>query len=389
VNISGQCSFLVIFENVHECTNQVMKRILIVVGTRPNFIKVTRFLEVAKRDYKHLEIKIAHTGQHFDENMAGIFFKQFNLSPDYFLSIDSKTPVSQMGEIMINLEKLITSEFKPDLIITPGDVNSTLAVSITANKLGVKLAHLESGLRSFDRSMPEEINRIITDEISDLYFVTEPSGVENLKRENQNGLIHFVGNTMIDTLVAFSNQIDSSAVRANLNLAGPYILATFHRPANVDRLEGIQKLIEVFESVASHFQVVFPVHPRTRKNLSDLGLLERIEKATNVVVTEPLGYFEFQNLVKNSQLVLTDSGGIQEETTYYKIPCLTVRDSTERPVTIEVGSNELIQFNKELIVNRIREIKSGKFKASAVPELWDGKSTERILQLCWEYLSKN
>lgn len=366
-----------------------MKKILIVVGTRPNFIKVTRFVRVAKENYKNIEIKIAHTGQHSDENMAGVFFQQFNLQPDFFLEIKSKSPVGQIGEIMLALENIILKTYTPDLIITPGDVNSTLAVAITANKLNIKLAHLESGLRSFDRSMPEEINRIIADELADYYFVTERSGVENLKAEGKKGQIYFVGNTMIDTLVDQEENIGNSDIESRLNINEPYILSTFHRPATVDNYNGLKKLVELFESLTRKFKIVFPVHPRTRNRLIEFGLDERIVRMRNLLMIEPLGYVEFQKLVKDCTLVITDSGGIQEETTYRQVPCLTVRDSTERPITVEVGSNQLTPFDNKTIIEHIDSIIAGRFKKGEIPELWDGRSTERILKICSEILSLN
>ncbi|MEX1002108.1 MAG: UDP-N-acetylglucosamine 2-epimerase (non-hydrolyzing) [Crocinitomicaceae bacterium] len=357
-----------------------MKRILIVVGTRPNFIKVTQFRRVAK-DFPELNIKIVHTGQHFDKNMAEVFFEQFKLAPDYFLEINPKSPVNQMGEIMIKLEQLIDNTFYPDLIITPGDVNSTLAVAIVANKKAIKLAHLESGLRSRDRTMPEEINRILTDEISDYYFVTEKSGKINLEEENKPGEIFMVGNTMIDTLVAFEEEIDKSDVVEELGLTAEFVLMTIHRPSNVDHKEGLQKLIDLLQKVTQTMQVVFPIHPRTRKNIEKFGLSEAFAQIPNVILTEALGYFEFQHLVKKCMLVVTDSGGIQEETTFRQVPCLTLRDSTERPITTEIGSNTLTTFDVDAIMKMILKISEGEYKKGEVPPLWDGNSTKRILEV--------
>ena len=357
-----------------------MKKILIVVGTRPNFIKITQFKKVAL-NYPDMQIKIAHTGQHFDQNMADVFFSQFDLQPDFFLEVDSASALVQMGETLIKLEKLINEDFYPDLIITPGDVNSTLAVSIVANKLGIPLAHLESGLRSFDREMPEEINRILTDEISDYYFVTEKSGLENLRREHKPGKVFYVGNTMIDTMVAFDEKIDASTAQKDLGIRGDFVLMTIHRPSNVDNEVGLVKLIELIRRLSGNYQVVFPIHPRTRANISKFGLDRQFNELPNVILTEALGYFEFQNLVKHCRLVLTDSGGIQEETTFRKIPCLTLRDTTERPVTTEIGTNSLTTFDPELIMKFIQDIVSGSYKKGVVPDLWDGKATERILEI--------
>ncbi len=356
------------------------RKILIVVGTRPNFIKITRFREVAQR-YPDLEIKIAHTGQHSDQNMAEIFFSQFNLKPDYFLNLSATTPAGQIGETISKLSQLLNTDYKADLIITPGDVNSTLATAITANKMDIPLAHLESGLRSFDRSMPEEINRIVTDGISDHCFVTEKSGVENLRNEQCKAQVHFVGNTMIDTLVAFDDKIDSSKIGDQLKIAEPFILMTIHRPSNVDSAEGLKKLGKLITGLTEKYRVVFPVHPRTLKNLQQRDGFKDLNQLSNLTLTEPLGYFEFQWLVKNCKLVITDSGGIQEETTFRRVPCLTLRNSTERPVTVDLGTNRLIRFDLEQIFAEIARIEAGKFKKGSVPDLWDGKATERIVEI--------
>ncbi len=360
-----------------------MKNILILVGTRPNFIKVTQFLRVSKA-YNAMTVKIVHTGQHYDKNMADVFFTQFGLEPDYFLNISPASPASQMGEIMIKLEKLIKESFKPDILIVPGDVNSTLAGALVANKMNIPLAHLESGLRSEDRSMPEEINRILTDEITDYYFITEQSGIENLKNEKRFGQSVFVGNTMIDTLVAFENDIDSSHILSEHALSDEdYILMTIHRPGNVDSKEGIEKLIKLIESL-SRYKIVFPIHPRTVNRIKEYGLESKFENLKNLIKTGPMGYFQFQKLVKHSKLVLTDSGGIQEETTFRQVPCLTLRPNTERPSTCEIGTNTLVPFDVDMIEKFISEIENGSYKKGVIPELWDGKATERIV----EYISK-
>ena len=358
-----------------------MKRILIIVGTRPNFIKVTQFKCVAE-DFDDLEVRIVHTGQHFDKNMSEVFFTQFGLQPDYFLNIGVGTPNTQMAKIMLGLEDLIQNQYAPDLLVVPGDVNSTFAAALTANKMGIKLAHLESGLRSFDRDMPEEINRILTDEIADHYFITEQSGVDNLKKEMKNGQLHLVGNTMIDTLVAFEDKIEASEIMSELKLVGSsYALMTIHRPSNVDSLEGLQKLYDLIRNLAEKYKVVFPIHPRTTARIKDFDLEEQFNALQNLILLGPLGYFEFQNLVKHASFILTDSGGIQEESTFRMVPCLTLRENTERPSTVDLGTNTLVSFEVEKLLSYIGKIEDKSYKAGKVPPLWDGNATRRILDV--------
>lgn len=363
------------------------KRILIVVGTRPNFVKITQFKKVAK-NFSNLDIKIVHTGQHFDEKMSAIFLKQFNLEVDYFLNIDNGSPNSLIAKILLKLEEVI-SNFKPDLLLCVGDVNSTLAAAICANKLNIKLGHIESGLRSDDREMPEEINRILTDELSNLCFVTEKSGVENLlKTGKKDHQIAFVGNTMIDTLVHFEDEIEKSTILEELVLEKKtYILTTIHRPSNVDSKEGLLKMIALFQKISLQKTVIFPIHPRTKNNLEKFDFFDNLLKINNLKVINPQNYFAFQKLIKYSFCVITDSGGIQEETTFQKIPCLTLRENTERPSTIMEGTNQLMTFDSEKIVNFIQNLQIGMAKNSTIPTFWDGNATERILQKCNQYLS--
>lgn len=356
-------------------------KILTVIGTRPNFIKVTRFKEVCEK-YPQFDLKIVHTGQHYDANMADIFFSQFNLTPDYFLNVGNGSPNFQVADIMLKLEKLINETFRPDLMLVVGDVNSTMAAAIAANKLGIKLGHIESGLRSFDNTMPEEHNRIVTDKLSELFFVTESSGFENLKKDGvSDKSIFFTGNTMIDTLVKFSPQIEASDILTKLNLTEKsYILTTIHRPATVDSEEGLKKLIDLFASISSKQKIVFPIHPRTVNNLKKFGLYDLFTGNKNLVITEPLDYFAFQKLIKYSCFILTDSGGIQEESTFLQVPCLTLRNNTERPVTCIEGTNTLVKFELDEIGNLIQQIENGTYKKGKIPKFWDGKSTERIFE---------
>ena len=359
------------------------KKILTVVGTRPNFIKITQFEKAFKVYSDILEYYLVHTGQHFDEMMSKVFFEQLNIKePDYYLNAKGENPTQQIADIILKLEKVI-GELKPDLIIVVGDVNSTLAAAICANKMKVKLAHLESGLRSYDRTMPEELNRILTDELTDFFFISEKSGKDNLLKEGKSTeKLSYVGNTMIDTLVAFDKEISDSKIRDELKIDNPYILITMHRPATVDNKPGLEKMIQVFGSLSKDYNLVFPIHPRTRKNLLKFDLYEIFEKIDNLHITSPLDYIAFQKLIRDAFLVLTDSGGIQEETTFRKVPCLTLRPNTERPSTINVGTNELISFDTNLIKQKLQAIEDKSFKInSTIPELWDGKASFRIAEI--------
>jgi UDP-N-acetylglucosamine 2-epimerase (non-hydrolysing) len=360
-----------------------MKKIFILIGTRPNFIKVTQFKKVANQFYPNMEIKIIHTGQHYDEKMADVFFQQFDLIPDYYLNIVPASPNKQIAEILIKLEDLVLEIGKPDCLVVPGDVNSTLAGAIYANKAEIKLAHLESGLRSFDKSMPEEHNRVVTDMLSDLFFITEDSGWKHLLAEGKDkSKLHMVGNTMIDTMVAFEQKIEASDILAKMSLiAEQFVLMTMHRPATVDDETEMKKLIALMDHITIKYKIVFPVHPRTLKNAEKFGLLEAFTKNTSVIISEPMDYFAFQKLVKYCKFIVTDSGGIQEESTFRKKPCITLRPNTERPITVDLGSNTLLPFDLERLKALISQIEEGTYKKGTIPENWDGKSTERILKI--------
>lgn len=357
-----------------------MKKLMVVVGTRPNFIKVTRFKEVAAK--RGMEVHLVHTGQHYDDKMSTVFFDQFGLRPDRFLDTPQVNPAAQMGHIMIALEAAV-SAWKPDLMVVPGDVNSTLAGALVANKVGLPLAHLESGLRSGDMGMPEEINRILTDRITDHFFVTEQSGLDHLKAEGRpDEAIHFVGNTMIDTLVAYDAQVQAATVLDELGLnGGDHVLMTIHRPATVDNPEELAKLADLIAFVAKDQPVVFPIHPRTTAKLEATGLMARLKAMKNLRITGPMDYFNFQKLIATCALVITDSGGIQEETTYRQVPCLTLRPNTERPITVTMGSNRLIGFDLPVLQQAIADIVEGRAGQGAVPPLWDGHATERVFDV--------
>lgn len=358
-------------------------KIYILIGTRPNFIKVTQFKRCAKSLYPEMKISIIHTGQHYDEKMADVFFKQFNLVPDHYLNIAPASANRQIAEIMVKLEDLVNKIGKPDLLLVPGDVNSTMAGALFANKSGIKLGHIEAGLRSFDRTMPEEFNRIVTDELTDLFFTTESSGSEHLKNEKRDeSKIHFVGNTMIDTMVAYEKEIEASPVLSDLKINdSKFVLMTMHRPATVDNKIEFEKLIQLIDHVSVNYKVVFAIHPRTIKNAKEFGLHDMIINNKNLICTEPLDYFAFQKLVKNCAFILTDSGGIQEESTFRQKPCLTLRPNTERPVTVTEGSNTLLSFDIETVKSYIVKIENGTYKKGKIPHMWDGKATERILKV--------
>ena len=359
-----------------------MKKVLIVVGTRPNFIKVTRFKKVAA-ERGTIDVRIVHTGQHFSANMADVFFEQFGLTPDLFLNIGAGSPTAQMAAIMTGLEQVIADE-RPDMVMVVGDVNSTLAAALVANKMGVRIGHLESGLRSFDRSMPEEHNRILADQLTDHFFITEQSGLDNLRKEGRpEEALHFVGNTMIDTLVAFEVQVQASPVLNELGLGeGSHVLMTIHRPATVDVPDRLNELLDLIADVcASGRKVVFPIHPRTVKNIAAFGLKAKADAIKGLVLTEPLDYFAFQKLIATCAFILTDSGGIQEESTYRRVPCLTLRPNTERPSTVTIGSNELVPLDMRAVREAIARIENGSFRKGEVPPLWDGHATERIIEV--------
>jgi UDP-N-acetylglucosamine 2-epimerase (non-hydrolysing) len=357
-------------------------KVIQVVGARPNFMKVAP-LHRAIQNLPNWTSKIVHTGQHFDAKMSDVFFTQLELpKPDFFLGIGGGTHSEVTAKIMLAFEPILLEE-KPDLVIVVGDVTSTLACTLVAIKMGIPLAHVEAGLRSGDRSMPEEINRILTDSVADYLFVTEQSGIDHLKNEGvADEKVFFSGNVMIDSLVRYQEKAKSSTILTDLGLAtDDYIVMTMHRPANVDTEQGLKSILRLIELSTSQTKVVFPIHPRTRAHMEKFGLLNAIEKNKNLILTEPLGYLEFIQLMSHAQAILTDSGGIQEETTYLGIPCLTFRDSTERPITVTMGTNQLLaDLDPEKTYQALLDILQGKCKKGQIPPLWDGKAAERIAQ---------
>ncbi len=321
---------------------------------------------------------IVHTGQHYDLNMSDVFFKDFDLpSPHIHLGVGSGSHAEQTGNVMIAYEKILQKE-EPDLVVVVGDVNSTVAATLAAVKLGVKTAHLEAGLRSFDRTMPEEINRIVTDSIVDYLWTPSPDGDQNLINEGiDKKRITFVGNIMIDSLEMLRSKIEKMDVHKNFNHSkGTYGLVTLHRPSNVDNPEILEKLCKVLKSVSLKLPLIFPVHPRTFSQLSKTGTIVILQESDKIALTSPLGYSEFMSLVMGSRLLITDSGGVQEETTYLGIPCLTLRSNTERPVTVTQGTNRLC--SPETLIEMVDLALSGNFSKGNRPELWDGKTAARV-----------
>lgn len=357
------------------------------VGARPNFIKISPLHKAFipyRKDISHL---ICHTGQHFDENLSRVFFDELEMpKPDFYLGVGSGSHAGQTARIMVELEKVLLAE-RPDMILVPGDVNSTMASALVASKMGIPIGHIEAGLRSFDRTMPEEINRIVTDVLSDLLFVSEESGLQNLSKEGiHDHKVYFTGNVMIDSLMHYRPLFEQSGIHKKLNVErDQYILSTFHRPANVDEKEGLSRLVEFLNRCSQFRRIIFAVHPRTDKMLRQYQLREKF--SGQVILTEPLGYIDFLALTQKAALVITDSGGIQEETTFLSVPCITIRDNTERPVTVEQGTNYLAGTKVDGVEELVQKILNGKVKKGTIPAKWDGKTAERIADIVTGYLT--
>lgn len=357
--------------------------ILAVVGARPNFMKVAPLWRALQTSGRY-RLRLCHTGQHYDDNMSKIFFDDLQLPrPDVYLGIGSGTHGEQTGRIMMEFEKVVVAE-SPDLVLVVGDVNSTMACTLVAVKMGVAVAHVEAGLRSFDRTMPEEINRMVTDILCDLLFTTSPEAEVNLLAEGvAKEKIHFTGNVMIDSLHFYAEGAEKSTILDDLSLEPrAYGLVTLHRPSNVDDPTVLRTILEALGKIGAECPLVFPVHPRTRAVLESAGVDLPPER---VRLLEPVGYLDFMKLLKYSVLVLTDSGGIQEETTVLGIPCLTIRANTERPVTVDVGTNVLVGMDGERIVSAARTALAGGSNETTVPELWDGHAAERITAVLESY----
>lgn len=355
------------------------KSLLEIVGARPNFIKMAPLHEALLQSKKY-EVTLLHTGQHYDFQMSQIFFDQLDIpNPDIHLNISGNTQTEQTACMMIELEKQFLKH-NPDYTIVFGDINSTLAASLVCSKLGIPLIHIESGLRSFDMSMPEEVNRIVTDRLSSHLFTTEPSAYHNLTAEGiKPDKIHFCGNTMIDTLVKFQDLAKGLKVFERFGRrAKDYILLTFHRPSNVDERGPLKKILDKIIELSKDFNFIFPLHPRTKKSMEKFSLYEDINQNEAITLIEPLGYLDFLSLMSEAACIMTDSGGIQEESTYLKVPCFTLRENTERPVTMSKGSNQLIKDISELNVDFIKNKIETKYETT--PELWDGFASSRILK---------
>lgn len=360
-----------------------MKRILNIVGARPNFMKIAPIHRQMQREDNQLEPILIHTGQHYDERMSKFFFDDLKMpKPDEFLGVGSGSHAEQTARVMVEFEK-VCQKYNPDLVLVVGDVNSTMACSITAKKLWIPVAHVEAGLRSFDHKMPEEINRLATDAISDFLFVSERNGEKNLVKEGVDPQrMFYVGNVMIDSLVHFMEIAGHSSIMSDLSLNGDdFVLITMHRPSNVDDKTNFTNFMRAFETISKDIKVIFPIHPRAEKNLEQFGLLEHAKALPNLKLLPPLGYLDFIQLEKKARFVITDSGGLQEETTFLGKPCLTVRENTERPITVQIGTNELIGVDTDLLVKQSRKILNNQWKKGEIPEGWDGKAAERIVSI--------
>ncbi|MDD4899317.1 MAG: UDP-N-acetylglucosamine 2-epimerase (non-hydrolyzing) [Candidatus Omnitrophica bacterium] len=360
------------------------RKFISIVGARPNFIKIAPVLKNLKA-YKGIDSLLLHTGQHYDKEMSKIFFDDLKLpKPDIYLDAGGRGGKNkEITKMMSSLECVLSQE-KPDLVIVVGDVNSTVAGAIVASRLSIPIAHIESGLRSFDLSMPEEINRIVTDSLSNLLFTPSREANENLYREGiRRNKVHYVGNVMIDTLTSFRRQINSNtrALRVLGINERQYAMLTLHRPSNVDKPEDLRKIIEAISFIQDKVKIIFPVHPRTMSSLEKFNFSKSLARKKNIRLVPPMGYLDFLTLINKSLFVITDSGGIQEETTILGVPCLTVRKNTERPVTVAEGTNTIVGTDPKEIIKESQKILEGKGKAGRIPELWDGNAAKRIVEI--------
>lgn len=360
-------------------------RLMIVSGARPNFVKIAPIIKALEKRRETFETLLVHTGQHYDDRMSAIFFAELGLpEPDINLGIGSGSHAEQTGKTMIAIEAACL-EHDPDLVIVVGDVNATLAAALAAKKLGITVAHVEAGLRAHDPTMPEEINRIVTDRISDLHFTTDHMADENLLREGISpGTIHRIGNVMIDSLLASRARTGRSSILKHLDAEpGHYAVATLHRGANVDRAADLERSLKALILVSKEIPVILPLHPRTQERIDAHGARECLA-LSRVKLIDPLGYFDFLKLMESARFVMTDSGGVQEETTILGIPCLTLRETTERPITCELGTNQVVGVNPDLIVKKARQLLSDPIRSHMAPPLWDGRAAERLVAVLEE-----
>ena len=364
-------------------------KVLNIVGARPNFMKMAPIIEAMGRHPRHFDHRLVHTGQHYDERMSRAFFVDLGMPrPDIDLNVGSGSHAEQTARIMVAFEKICESE-KPDLVIVVGDVNSTLACTITARKLGIRVAHVEAGLRSRDMTMPEEINRLCTDVLCDYLFTTDRFADENLLREGiSQDRIFLVGNVMIDTLVKHRGIAERLTLMRDLGLEpGRYATVTLHRPSNVDDRETLLGILEALSEISRELPIIFPIHPRTRKMADEFGVAHFFNSGGNtrgLWLTDPLGYLEFLHLNMNARMVLTDSGGLQEEATVLGVPCITLRHNTERPITCSDGTNRLVGNSKQKIIEAARAILGGEEITGKIPEKWDGRAADRIVEVLVE-----
>ena len=362
-------------------------KIACIVGARPNFMKIAPILrELDAR--QESETRLVHTGQHYDSALSDVFFAELGIRrPDVSLEVGSGSHARQTADILVALEGLLVEAQKEsspfDRMVVVGDVNSTMAATLAAAKSNVPVAHVEAGLRSRDRSMPEEVNRIVTDSLSDMLLCSEPDGVENLLQEGHpRSNVHLVGNVMIDTLLTQVEAAKSQPTLEQFEIAAQkYAVVTLHRPSNVDDRDTLSKLVDVLRETAESLSVVFPIHPRTKKQLEAFGLMARLEESPNIRVAGPLGYLDFLCLTSQAKVIVTDSGGLQEESTALGVPCLTMRHNTERPITVTEGTSTLIGNSPDKLTEQLNKVIQGEYKQGKCPELWDGKAAERIADI--------
>jgi UDP-N-acetylglucosamine 2-epimerase (non-hydrolysing) len=362
---------------------RIAPKIHLIAGARPNFMKIAPLVRAMDARPDEISYQIVHTGQHYDHSMSDVFFDELGIpKPDHHLGCGGGSHAEQTAKIMVAYEKLCMAE-PPDVVVVVGDVNSTLACSIVAKKLQIRVAHVEAGLRSGDRTMPEEINRLVTDAISDLFFVTEPSGVEHLQREGQpESAIHHVGHVMVDNVIFQKERLDREGLTEGCSPAfkaehSAYGVVTLHRPSNVDDPITLGRLADVLREISGKLPLAFAVHPRTQQNLAKW----KIELGPAVTIMPPLAYMDFLNLWKDASVVLTDSGGLQEETTALGVPCITLRENTERPITISEGTNVLAGTDPQAILAAAADVVAGQTKRGNRPALWDGRAAERIVEI--------